>query len=805
MSITTRINLGMGAIIALIFVTCGFAIFQTNLLANTFIEYRGTARTSLIANEVTADLYEARIEAMKYRLTRDPEHLGLASNELSEILTLKPEWYQLMAGYPERSQLDGILESLSEYEALMKESHALDSNVEVLLEQTASLRNKTGGQFTTIQQAVDRNTETYADAGLAETQLHRGLFFLERFLADHDVTDLERASDEFAAAQATLERLTSQLQSAAPRDAAEATIADLKTLDLYVGDLGTTIKARNALYAQMDKIGPDALNRMQVALNAVINRQNTLGPQGAGIAQRAMFLIATLLVIGTGIGAVIAFTTGRKISRDLAAITAKMKELADGNLEIELEAIEESHEIAQMTNAMVVFLDNARQARDLEQKAKLRDQKEREREKAERQRELEIDERRKATEQREREAEQEKIEVLRNFQSDLERVLSKASAGDFTHRMNCAHSDEALLGLASVINKLLDSTQTNITDIVSSVGELAKGNLGIRIEGEREGDFKRLQDDFNVAMTTLSQTLVQVMQSGESVTSAASELETSATGMAKRAEDGAAAVEETSAAIEEISASIRQIVENAKAADEATRRVRENADKTRVVSDQTEESITAMTEASVQINRVVKVIEDIAFQINLLALNAGVEAARAGEAGRGFSVVASEVRALAQRSQEAVQEIGEVIEQNNQSVKEGVERVGNSRRALEAIISEVEVASTQISDIATAVEQQASGIEEVNSAIRSVDATAQTNAASLEEMTASSVSLGEDAKTLADALRLFHGVTITSDKPVAKNVVSLAMPVVKRSAELAKVAVVGGMPDPDLGDGWEEF
>ncbi|WP_299968451.1 methyl-accepting chemotaxis protein [uncultured Roseobacter sp.] len=199
-------------------------------------------------------------------------------------------------------------------------------------------------------------------------------------------------------------------------------------------------------------------------------------------------------------------------------------------------------------------------------------------------------------------------------------------------------------------------------------------------------------------------------------------------------------------------------------------------------------------------NRVVKVIEDIAFQINLLALNAGVEAARAGEAGRGFSVVASEVRALAQRSQEAVQEISQVIDQNNQSVEAGVEQVALSREALEGIMSEVEVASGQISDIALAVEQQSVGIEEVNTAIRSIDTTAQTNAAALEEMTASSVSLSEEAKVLAETLGQFHGVAQEKREADPAN---LAPPDQDTpNARPKKVASAGGGA---VDDGWAEF
>ncbi len=163
-------------------------------------------------------------------------------------------------------------------------------------------------------------------------------------------------------------------------------------------------------------------------------------------------------------------------------------------------------------------------------------------------------------------------------------------------------------------------------------------------------------------------------------------------------------------------------------------------------------------------------------------------------------MVASEVRALAQRSQEAVQEISQVIDQNNQSVEAGVEQVALSREALEGIMSEVEVASGQISDIALAVEQQSVGIEEVNTAIRSIDTTAQTNAAALEEMTASSVSLSEEAKVLAETLGQFHGVAQEKREADPAN---LAPPDQDTpNARPKKVASAGGGA---VDDGWAEF
>jgi methyl-accepting chemotaxis protein len=184
--------------------------------------------------------------------------------------------------------------------------------------------------------------------------------------------------------------------------------------------------------------------------------------------------------------------------------------------------------------------------------------------------------------------------------------------------------------------------------------------------------------------------------------------------------------------------------------------------------------------SSQQITRIITVIEKIAFQTNLLALNASVEAAHAGEAGRAFAVVANEVRALAQRSADAAQEIGQLISTSSTQVDSGVKLVGDAGNALERIIGSVDEVSTLISQIAMAADQQSSALAQVNTAVTEMDKVTQQNAAMVEESTAAARSLADEATGLSSLVGRFQ----TGSQAIAP----VALPVRAKPAAARPVA-----------------
>jgi methyl-accepting chemotaxis protein len=210
---------------------------------------------------------------------------------------------------------------------------------------------------------------------------------------------------------------------------------------------------------------------------------------------------------------------------------------------------------------------------------------------------------------------------------------------------------------------------------------------------------------------------------------------------------------------------VKSVAQDAQDAKELVASMKSRAASSSEVVNDTVQAMDAIKSSSEQISKITSVIDDIAFQTNLLALNAGVEAARAGSAGQGFSVVAAEVRGLAQRSSEAAQEIKTLILSSGNHVSHGVDLVGRTSDALQSIIGSVEALSENVGSITSQIHEQSDRIGEINSAMSTLDSTQQQNAAMYEETAAACIELDAETNGLTKLVASFNH----SDQPATED------------------------------------
>ncbi|OQB14389.1 MAG: Methyl-accepting chemotaxis protein II [Firmicutes bacterium ADurb.Bin193] len=348
------------------------------------------------------------------------------------------------------------------------------------------------------------------------------------------------------------------------------------------------------------------------------------------------------------------------------------------------------------------------------------------------------------------------IASLKNLSDDTNMLVNSALEGILSARADASKHSGEYRAIVEGINNTLKAMVEPINEAAFVLKEMSRGNLTYRLEGDYKGDHAEIKDTLNRTLDALSAYISEINNASEQVLLSSQSVANGSQSLSQGATEQASSIEELTTSIAQIAEQTKENAGNAARASEMAQSVKNNAEQGNEYMKEMLVSMNEIDSAAANIYKVIKVIDEIAFQTNILSLNAAVEAARAGQHGKGFAVVAEEVRNLASRSAEAAKETAELIETSIAKVKNGITIAASTADALNNICEGVSNAASFIGDISVASNEQASAIVQINKGIEQVSMVIQTNSATAEESAAASEELSGQAGLLKQMVERFE-------------------------------------------------
>ena len=341
----------------------------------------------------------------------------------------------------------------------------------------------------------------------------------------------------------------------------------------------------------------------------------------------------------------------------------------------------------------------------------------------------------------------------------LSESMVALAGGDLNNDLGMEPDTSEIGRTVDVMLQLQKFQKDVIGDMAYLLGEMANGNFDIRTrigDAAYAGDYKELLMSIREMNRTLSETLSNINVAVEQVDMGSNQVADGSQALAQGTTEQASAIQQLSAALVELTNHVQQNAENAREGSGMSAEAGQGVNESNKDMQKLMQAMGEIETSANEINKIIKTIDDIAFQTNILALNAAVEAARAGAAGKGFAVVADEVRNLAAKSAEAAKNTTELIESTVHAVNNGTRIANETAQALDNVVQKASVVNVKIQEIASVCEEQANAIQEINVGIDQISSVVQTNSATAEESAAASEELSSQANMVKDLVGQFR-------------------------------------------------
>lgn len=709
MSVSRKIRVGLGSILALLLIVSAASLLEFNNAANGFTSYREMARDAVLAGRVQANMLMARMAVKNFIIEG-------SDKALADYTT----YHERMTGYLEDAQreiqnpdraakVDTIEAQLATYHEVFADVQTLKAQrneiVHGVLNIQGPLMEKT---LTAILTSAERDRDMKAafHSGLALKHLLLGRLYMAKFLDTNDEGSVQRVHDEFSLLDEQLDILDRELQNRTRR-AQLATVIEARNMyEQSFDNLVAVIFERNDYIENtLDVIGPNVARLSEGVKLSIKAVQDEIGPQLVVSNQRSILLISVLSVVALAFSIVVArFLIRQLVSRILKVVTSA-NALAAGHLEERVDVGTSQDELGDLGRAF----------NEMGEKILVAVQ----------------------------EADHEK-ENAQQQQAKAETAMAQAQ--------------EERAYLSESVDRMLQEME-----------RFAAGDLTVTLEPKRDDEIGKLYRGFNQAVQNLHDMLSRVSQAVASTTDASTQITSSSEQIAGAIQEQAAQADEVLTAV---NAMVETILENTSNASETANVTNASGQYAREGAKVVQETVTKIRQiaavvttsattveglgaSSQKIGDIVSVIEDIASQTSLLALNAAIEAARAGDQGRGFAVVADEVRKLAERTTEATNEIAHMIktvqddtqkaviamQEGLREVEQGIGLADQAGAALDNIVGGVENTVERVSLIAAASEEQSATSEQISQSVASITEVSRTSAQDVTEVAQASETL----------------------------------------------------------------